>query len=181
MRFSKYYFLAFVIAIFLVICSCTKGGRDLNIEISPPDKRLVDLTSKMYDETELLEITKFNGSLNELNVKYPIECLRKDDEMYRVSYLGDESITIVLFDSSGNKIMSNTHGAHLLKSDFDGLVKGKSLVEVRAIDPNGEYLFLYTGRNDIPKVSSHYTKDGYLITIEYDASNVIISINNELI
>ena len=50
-----------------------------------------------------------------------------------------------------------------------------------AIDPNGEYLFLYTGRNDTPKVSSHYTKDGYLITIEYDVSNVIISINEELI
>ena len=67
------------------------------------------------------------------------------------------------------------------KSDFDKLVKGQSLDEVRAIDPNGEYLFLYTGRNDAPKVSSHYTKDGYLITIEYDVSNVITSINEELI
>ena len=80
----------------LVMCSCTKGGSDLNIEISPPDKSLVDLASKIYDETELLELTKFNGSLNELNIKYPIECLREDNGMYRVSYLGDGSIAIFL-------------------------------------------------------------------------------------
>ena len=153
----------------------------MNIEISPSDKSIVDLASKVYVETELLELTKFNGSLNELNIKYPIECMRKDNEMYRVSYLGDVSIAILLFDSSGNKILGNIYSTQLLKSDFDGLIEGQLLADVRAIDPNGEYLFLYTGRNDTPKTSSHYTKDGYLITFEYDVSNVIISIKIELI
>lgn len=165
----------------LVIFSCKKGDNDLNIEISSPDKSLVDLASKIYDEAELLELTKFNGSLNRLNIKYPIECLRQDNGMYRVSYLGDGSIAIFLFDGSGNRILGSTYSTQLLKSDFNGLVKGQSLDEVRAVDPNGEYLFLYTGRNDTPKVSSHYTKDGYLITIEYDASNIIVSINKDLI
>ena len=100
---------------------------------------------------------------------------------YRVSYLGDERIAVLLFDSSGNKILGNTYRTQLLKSDFNGLAKGQSLDAVRAIDPNGEYLFLYTGRNDTPKESLHYTKDGYLITIQYDASCSIISINEELI
>lgn len=181
MRLTKYYSLISVIVMLFVMCSCAKGGSDLNIEISPPDKSLVDLASKIYDETELLELTKFNGSLNELNIKYPIECLREDNGMYRVSYLGNGSIAIFLFDNSGNRLFGSTYITQLLKSDFDGLVKGQSLDEVKAIDPDGEYLFLYTGRNDTPKVSSHYTKDGYLITIEYDVSNVIISINNELI
>lgn len=180
MRLTKYCSLISIIVMLLVLCSCIKGGK-LNIEISPPDKSLVDLTSKIYDETELSELTKFNGSLNELNIKYPIECLREDNGKYRVSYLGDGSIAIFLFDGSGNRISGSTYSTKLLKSDFDGLVKGQSLDEVRAIDPNGEYLFLNTGRNDTPKVSSHYTKDGYLITIEYDVSNEIISINGELI
>lgn len=165
----------------LVICSCTKGGSDLNIKISPPDKSLVDLASKIYEETELLELMKFSGSLNELNNKYPIECLREDNGMYRVSYLGDESVVIFVFDGSGNRLLGSTYSTQLLKSDFDKLVKGQSVDKVRAIDPNGEYLFLYTGRNDTPKVSSHYTKDGYLITIEYDVSNVITSMNEKLI
>ena len=181
MRLKKYYFLFFIIVMLLVICSCTKGENDLNIEISPPDKSLVDVASKIYDETELLELMKFNGSLNELNIKYPIECLREDNGMYRASYRGDGSVVIFLFDGSSNRLSGSTYSTKLLKSDFDRLVKGQSLDEVRAIDPNGEYLFLYTGRNDTPKVSSHYTKDGYLITIEYDASNVITNINEELI
>lgn len=181
MRLTKYFFLIFLTVMLLMICSCTKGGSDLNIEISPPDKSLVDLASKTYGETELLELMKFDGLLNELNVKYPIECLREDNGMYRVSYLGDESVVIFLFDGSGNKLFGRTYSTQLLKSDFDKLLKGQSLDEVRAIDPNGEYLFLYTDRNDTPKESLHYTKDGYLITIQYDASCSIISINEELI
>lgn len=154
---------------------------DSSIEISPPDKSIVELVSKKYDETELLEISEFDGSLNGLSIKYPIECLRRDNGMYRASYLGNGSVAILVYDSSGNKILGNIYSMQLLKTDFNGLKKGQSLDEVIAIDPDGVYLFLYTGRNDIPRKSSHYTKDGYLITVEYDVSNVIISINEELI
>ena len=101
--------------------------------------------------------------------------------MYRVSYLGDGSIAIFLFDGSGNRLLGSTYSTQLLKSDFDGLVKGQSLDEVRAIDPNGEYLFLYTGRNDTPKVSSHYTKDGYLITAPEKFDPVKIKKNTKYI
>lgn len=181
MRFKKSFALISIMILLLLLCSCAKGGSDLKIETSPSDKSLVDLASKIYEETELLELMKFSGSLNELNIKYPIECLREDNGMYRVSYLGDESVVIFLFDGSGNRLFGSTYSTQLLKSDFDKLVKGQSLDKVRAIDPNGEYLFLYTGRNDTPKVSFHYTKDGYLITIEYDVSNVITSINEKLI
>lgn len=181
MRLTKYCFLTFIMVMLLGICSCAKEGSDLNIEVSPADKGLVDLASKKYDETELLELMKFNGSLSELDIKYPIECLRKDNGIYRVSYLGDESVVVFLFDGFGNKLSGRTYSTQLLKSDFDKLVKGQTLDEVREIDPDGEYLFLYSGRDDTPKISSHYTKDGYLITIEYDASNVITSIKEELI
>ena len=150
-------------------------------KLSPSNKSLVDLASKVYDEAQLLELAGFNGLIDELNAQYPIECIREDNGTYRVSYLGDESIAVLLFDNYGNKLWGNIYNTKLLKSDFDDLLKGQSLEEVREIDPNGEYLFLYTGRNDTPKLSSHYTKDGYLITIEYDASNKIINTNEELI
>lgn len=181
MQLTKSFALISITILLFLLCSCAKGGSDLKIEISPSDKSLIDLASKIYDESQLLELAKFNGSIDELNAQYPIECLREDNGMYRVSYLGDGSIAIFLFDGSGNRLLVSTYSTQLLKSDFDGLAKGQSLDEVRAIAPNGEYLFLYTGRKDTPKVSSHYTKDGYLITIEYDASNNIISINEELI
>lgn len=181
MRLKKRFSIIAVILLLFLFFSRAKGVNDLTIEISPSEKSIIDLASVIYDELQLSELAKFNGLMNELNAEYPIECLREDRGIYRVSYLGDGSIAVILFDDSGNKLLANIYSTQLLKSDFDGLVKGQTLEDVRAIDPNGEYLFLYTGRNDTPKASSHYTKDGYLITIKYDALNTIISINEELI
>ena len=181
MRFNKSFALISLMILLFLLCSCAKGGNDLKIETSPSDKSLIDLASKIYDEPQLLELAKFNGSIDELNTQYPIECLREDNGTYRVAYLGIGSIAVLLFDNYGNRYWGNIYDTQLLKSDFEVLTKGQLLEEVRKIDPNGEFLFLYTGRNDTPKVSSHYTKDGYLITIEYDSSNNIISINEELI
>lgn len=181
MQLKKCFSIINIVVLLFLICSCDKGGSNLKIETSPSDKSIVDLVSHTYDETQLLELANFNGSINELNSKYPIECLRENNGTNRVAYLGDGSVAVLLFDDSGNRLLGNIYSTHLLKSDFDRLVIGQSLDEVRVIDPNGEFLFLCTGRNDAPKISTHYTKDGYLITIEYDVSNVIISINEELI
>lgn len=164
-----------------MLCSCTEGGNDLKVEVSSSNKSLIELATRIYDETELSEIVKFNGSIDELNAQYPIECLRNIGNTYRVSYLGNNSVAIVLFNVSGERLYGNIYSIQQMKSDFSGLVKGQSLEKVKEIDPNGEYLFLYTGRNDTPKISSHYTKDGYLISIEYDAFNTIVNIDSELI
>lgn len=179
MRFKKYLFLIAMAVLVFLNYSCAKGDSKMKIEISLSDKSLVDLTSTTYDMQELSNIIGFNASMRELNGKYPIECLRKDGDIYRVSYLGQDCIAVLQFDSSGNAIVGNIHTAQLLRSDFDGLVEGRSLDDVMQLDPNGDYAFLYTGRNDVPKVSSHYTKDGYRITIAYDASNIITGINEE--
>lgn len=181
MKPTKYYSLLFLVCMMLALCFYGKGEMNLNIEISMPDENLVALASKEYNEAEMSKIVGFEGSLIELNAKYPVECLRENDGIYRASYLGDECVAILLFDSSGNKIMGNIYCAQLFKSDFGEMLKGKSLDEVRMLDPNGEYLFLYTGRNDTPKVSSHCTKDGYLIVIKYDFLNTVIDISETLI
>ena len=153
------------------------------METSSLNKTLIDLATKTYDDSELLEVTQFSGSIKELGFQYPIECLREDGGLYRVSYLGSENehIAVLWFDNSGNKVLWRIHGTRLINSDFEELSKGDVLEDVRDIDPNGEYLFLYTGRNDTPRISYHYTKDGYLIAIEYDVSNSIININKTLI
>ena len=181
MRFVKIFSLIIVSVMLFLLCSCAKGGVDFDIEISPSNKSLIDLASKTYNESQLMSLLEFKGTLNELNAQYPIECLRQYNNIYRVSYLGNNSVVILLFDNSGNKLLSNIYTLRLLKSNFDELEIGQTLEEVMKIDPNGEYLFLYTGRNDTPQVSSHYTKDGYLITVEYDTSNIIININEVLI
>lgn len=193
MRILKTFSIIIALTLLCMLCSCAKEGSnqmgkisqkegiDQVVETSQSDKSLIELASRIYNESQLSEIVKFNGSISELNTQYPIECLRKNSGTYRVSYLGDTSIAVLLFDESGNKLLGNIYHVNLSKSDFSELLKGQLLEDVRAIDPNGEYLFLFTGRNDTPRVSSHYTKDGYLITVEYDASNRITDIIEELI
>ena len=150
-------------------------------KISSLDENIVESASIIYDDLQLWEIVQFNESISKLDSQYPIECLREHNQSYRVSYLGDKKVVILIFDDSGNKILGNIYNMQKLKSDFEELIVGQPLQYVQKIDPHGEYLFLYTGRNDIPKISTHCTKDGYLITIEYDDSNTIISITEELI
>ena len=163
---KKLSLLACVLLTLSAVCSCTEGGNGLSIEISPSDKSLIELASETYNETQLMNIVSFDGSLNDLNAKYPIECLRDRNGMYQAVYLGNGSIAILTFDRSYNKDFGRIYSASLSKTDFDKLAKGMSLDEVRSVDPNGDYLFLYTERNDLNE-SFHCTKDGYFYAIEY--------------
>lgn len=160
----------------------TESMNQLGFDVAPPDKSLIELASRTYEKPQLSEIAAFDGSIGELHAQYPIECIKEDSGGYRVSYLGDGSIAVLLFDELGNCLLGNLYGARRLKADFDGLEKDASLEDVRAIDPDGVYLFLETLKEDMPKASSrHCTRDGYLITIEYDASYAIMRIKEELI
>lgn len=153
----------------------------MEIKISLPDKNLTELVSKTYSDSQLITIVQFEGAIVELNEQFPIECVRKIGNTYRLSYLGNDKIAVVVLDSDKNKIYGNIHNMSLLKNDFNDLSVGQSLDSVQKLDPQGEYLFLYTGRNDTPKISTHYTKDGYLISVTYDERNTIINVTTELI
>lgn len=179
MRYIKY----FIIILFLlcILSACKEGDNNLNIEISSPEKNITDLVKKTYRRSQLMDIVQLEVSLQELNTKYPIECIRKIGNLYRVSYLGDFNIAMIVFDSNGNKILGNIYNTVLAKSDFHKLNVGQLLEDVQKIDPYGEYLFLYTGRNDSPRVSTHYTKDGYIIVIKYNDNDVIVSIDFNLV
>lgn len=177
LSFNQY----FIIGIICMAIAYFTYGSVRGIKTSPENKSLNDLVTKVYSAEQLSDITEVDGSINELNKLYPVECLRRYGKLYKVFFLGDGEIAIITFDDSFNKVFGEIKYLEKLKADFSVLNNGNTLKDVQAIDPNGEYLFLYTGRNDTPKVSSHYTKDGYMITVEYDSSNVIVGINEELI
>ncbi len=172
-------FIAIAFACLLFLFSCGKGEGKLKIELSPTDQTVNELATTVYTKEQLSEIAHFNGTLDDLNAQYPIECIREVFGIYRISYLGDKTIAVILFDDTGSLLFGNTYSTQLFRSEFEALSEGQTLEQVRTIDPNGEYLFLYTGRNDTPKISSHYTRDGYLITVEYDDLNVIQKIQEE--
>lgn len=169
-----------VIVLLFAFCSCTKGDGEMNIIESPSNANLIDIVTKTYNDSQLFDIVKFDGTINELNSRYPVECVRKINHLYQILYLGDSTVAIMTYDNLGNKVSGKLYDAKLKKSDYEDLTNGMSINEVKMIDPNGEFLFLYSGRNDSPKISTHYTSDGYLIIIEYDEKNIIKNIDVSL-
>lgn len=185
----------FVLSVFLIICaifpSCINERHhdgtmnyirniDNALEKSS-NKNILELSSNCYSEGQLAEIIQFNGTIGEYNDNFPIDCIRRDFYGFRVAYYGNIGIAIVRFNDLGEKLTGEIVSTKKCKNDFSQLSYGDELQIVRTIDPEGQYLFLETGRNDYPKVSTHYTSDGYLITIEYDELHLITNITEELI
>lgn len=178
MRIAK--FVGVILAVCL-LCACAGGGDVQSATASPPDMSLVDLATTVYTDEALRDILQFDGTFRELDAKYPVECARSVSGSLRVAYQGNTQVALLLFDDNGGKLAGRVCNAVCARSDFDPLTRGSSLEDVQRIDPGGEYLFLYTGRNDTPRESTHCTRDGYLITIEYDSENAISGITIERI
>ncbi|MBR3991192.1 MAG: hypothetical protein IKI91_03565 [Clostridia bacterium] len=154
----------------------------VDFETSPDDKTVIDLSTRVYDEGQLHKIMNFKGPIEKLDEEYPIECIRAlQDGTYRVSYLGEESVVSVWFDEYGDTTYSKSFSDKLSKSDLTGLSQGMSFDEVRELDPDGDYPFVYSNVYVFQNVSHHYTKDGYLITITYDDALTITDISVGLI
>lgn len=178
MRLLKGSILAVLLTVLL--CSCAGGADKSAMKPSPTDKSIHDLATHIYARAELNEIAGFNGSVDQLDAAYPIECVRVFGDRFRISYRGEHDIAELIFDESGNKLFGQVRELALKKQNFDRFHDGGTLDDVQNLSPNGVYLFLETGRQE-PRISYHYTSDGYLIAIEYDESNRIVKMHTELI
>lgn len=178
MKYIKFFIILTILL--LVTSACGKEDNKMNIEISS-SQTIIELTTKLYSNSELLKIIDYDGSINELNKEYPIECIRKIGNNYRISYQGNDCFAIIFYNNLNDKISSDIYKTLLTKDDFEKLDIGQSLNNVQNLDPNGKYLFLFTGRNDTPRVSTHCTNDGYFITIEYSKDNIILNKTIDLV
>lgn len=160
-----------------------KEKENMTIKVSPENLTVFELVTTKYDDEQLLKMSEFRGSINELNSVYPIECMRHIEKgsLYRVSYVGDSKVLTIWFNDDGELQMIKTSLLSPSKAQFDELTIGQSFDDVYQIDPAAEYVFLNTGRTDFPKASSHYSSDGWLIHISYDDQLQITSIISELI
>ncbi len=147
------------------------------------------------DSVELLDYVLDDDPCNPQYSANTVYCRLKTYLLFRQLYYNDTIITIdelllnsgytesdiEIFYKMRRKEAPLYYRDRNSKSDFNLLSIGQQLADVKMLDPKGDYIFLYTGRADIPRVSTHYTSDGYLITITYDDNNIISKIDFELI
>lgn len=186
---KKFKIIFLLLAILCFLCSCGKKENepfDIGKCVSP-NININRMFLKKYSQDEIEKLYDFmfhfEGTIEELNEEYPIKCVRKYDSAncYRISYLGEKSIGQVWYYADTEEFHAWWYNYSCPKRNFKKFKVGTPLDEVMETDPDGCYLFLYTGMTDAPKTSQHYTKDGYLITIDYDKDYKITKINEELI
>ncbi len=146
-----------------------------------PAQNITELLTRIYTDDELTAITQFKGTLSELGQKYPIEFLRESNLGQYVVYRSESDLVIVGFELDGSQqaLPFRGHMAHS-SEEFRTIQVGDTLDEVRAFDPDGIYLWLYTGVQ-LPPVSTHCTTDGYFVSIEYSDENIVTKIEIHMI
>ena len=182
-----------VISILFLLTACNQTKKDeTNMDINGINEATQTTSDSneiiVYSDEQLSDIAELADTKDKLLEQYPTAYIRtvsivQNDfpnakPAVEVSYRGKTKVLRLMFDGiSGSKISSHFYSTFCSKNEFDTLSIGQPLSDVQTIDPKGEYYFLYTGRNDVPRVSTHYTTDGFIISISYDKNNAIEKID----
>ena len=178
--------LVAVIALSACLCGCSKNAKGFPVPVSDSKRSALELCKTPRKDSDLEKIynyVKEGHTTEELNKKYAIECLRQVDDGYVVEYTGNDKLLVLNFDSDAKWVekdkllcmyrMSSTRGT------FDKLKVGDSVTAVQKADPTAFFPFLVSDYSDILE-TRHYTEDGYLTKITYDADRKISAITNEI-
>lgn len=170
------------IIILLCLTSCEiKGRSDMQILLSDRNQTIYELITNIYTIDQLKHIEQSNYNYDDLCLNYPVQCIRKEGDIYRVIYRAKDRLLILYYNQYGELLLHKQVTLNIVKKEFDQINQQYDVYDVKAIDETGEYDFLYVGDTEIPKVSVHYTKDGYLLHIEYDERWRVIKVSWELI
>lgn len=162
----------------VVLYSLSNFMTDINFGRLYMTQNLCNLATKTYTNEELEAIKSFEGNYYELGGKYPIQCSKQLGDSYRVSYLGQDRVAVLVFNSKGEKLSGQVYTTTCTLEELTELAVGDSVEKVKQVHPDA-YFPLITMDKDRVR-SEHYTSDGFLVTVYYD-QDVITEITTELI
>ena len=105
-----------------------------------------------------------------------VQYVEKDSPEKLAVVTGDSQVLVIHYDEYGNMQSQKMCAISPSSEEFEALSAEDSVNSVMNIDPQADYGFLFTGRNDAPKLSYHITEDGYCIEVSYDSNNNITDI-----
>ena len=151
-----------LILISACLCGCSPAPeKGFTIPVSPIDRSFYELCKKQYMDTELEQIYSLMVEENDMA---KLDLLLSFDQ--NAAFTEKPKLESIFF-------VTKTRGY------FDELQPGDPIAKVQSIDPTGFYPFLIEG-SDAPKVSEHFTEDGYHTTIAYDADLNIMSVDYDV-
>lgn len=103
------------------------------ILLAKPYERLIDLVQTQYDDDTILEIASIANNvvnnegirtIEELNTLYPVEAIRRRNNIYTVLYKGVTRVATVSFSEDLNFCFGGNLGGQRSLSDYDAFTKG---------------------------------------------------------
>ena len=137
-------------------------------EMFPMDK------VETYTQEQLEAIVQLDCSMDELQKQCPTNYVYKIHKECRFLYFGKDSVGVIRY-IDGRLRESKIYGCSNIKKTFEEIQIGTSFKEIRTMDPNGDYWFLYLERRDFAKSSYHFTSDRYVVRIDYDNATACVS------
>lgn len=197
MKKIKQKFLIIVIITLSLVVGCNKNDNidEVNYEARSMDEilKLVseenvnDIITKEYSNKELDEIESADLNLEKLDKKYKIECIKEDSyypfSTYKVVYKSNNKFLIICFDEKGEKLYAFAPRMSNEKQKFDSIEIGKD--DRNKVYLNDSNLSLVPELdfviNHNSNLLAHYTKDGLLITFEYNENGIVIDRKESMI
>ena len=125
---------------------------------------------------ELFHQTTNDLTLPELESVRDVQYLDKDVSRKTVVVTGDSKVVLFNFLEDGTLESKDVRDISPASVTFDALSEADPISKVMEIDPKADFGFMYSGRNDVPRHTYHYTTDGYCVEISYDSNNNIIEV-----
>ena len=142
-------------------------------------KPMINHGSLVYPDCKLQLIESADSNLRDVEREYGYSRKIIRPHQTILMYLGETRVLEVQFDSSGTKTLVWDHEYCKNEELMLCAEVNMDLESIRMIDPDGTYLFLHTGRNDAPKESTHYFKDGSVMRLSYGENNKVTAIDFE--
>lgn len=140
---------------------------------SSKDNQIVykTLNIPMIDDEKFEEWLKYDSNLEEAKKIFPKNCISKIKTGYIIRFHCVDKVAVIYFDEEGiqSKFGAAVYNKTTLKStDFNsGLIDKNLNYIIHKLDPDGYYPFLYVSVNVSEPESTHFTADGYIVTIKY--------------
>ena len=165
----------------LLLCSCgyNENGKDGDVFKKVNNEQNIN---ELITKKVKIDSTSDFGTMtiDEIDKKFDIECLRKVDDIYYAVFKTREYGLLYLVFSNEDQgdnyyVVSYYFPEYSPNSnDFDTLkINESTMTDVQKIDPFGLYLTGF-GRVDVDDYSCHMTSDGYSIFVYYQKGESIV-------
>jgi len=162
----------------LVLYSLYNFMTDTNFGRLYMTQNIHNLTTTTYSNDGLEEIKNFEGTYYELGAKHSGGVTKTVGGSLRVSFLSEDRVAVLMFDSQGKKLSGSVYTTTCALSDLSELQVGDSMEKVKQIHPGAYFPIITTGKDRVR--SEHYTNDGFLVTVFYE-NDLIAEITTQLL